>query len=353
MRGSSWPRRRRGRGTRATARIPWRRPLHPTPPTGRRTRRRACVCAARGCARSRRADPARASPQRVRVAPARGIPRSVLALDEPRAGEPVPLRQRVHRRAERARRAGPRHPLGVDLGRRGWNASHSFSCRRVGQRRPGDPDRSVPGRRVEDPGVGGEAARHHGVHRPPSRGRRRDAPGSSRPPRHPPSIPCAQRTADRAGIRRAARPAPLGWLARSRLERRVETQRRIHRVLAEERARSPAVREDRLDSAAARAESVDLCGEMRAPFPRMQRSAAAAGTALSTRTVAGCEIGVLGIGAVAAVDVPAIADAVCGAAARGAGGDGVHQVDPAVEHDRFTGTRIDGRDEQPFAPAMS
>ena len=67
----------------------------------------------------------------------------------------------------------------------------------------------------------------------------------------------------------------------------------------------------------------------------------------STNTRAsGCQIGILGVGSVAAVDVSAAADPV-GDATGTTGGDGVNQVDPAVavEHDRFTGMGIDRRDE--------
>ena len=116
------------------------------------------------------------------------------------------------------------------------------------------------------------------------------------------------------------------------------TQRRIHRVGAEH-VLGVAAREDRLDAAAACAELVDLCREMRAPGRRRERSAAE-WRQHQHPCVAGGQIGILGVGSVAAVDVAAVPDPV-GTAAGTAGGDGVRQVDAAVavEHDRFTGLR--------------
>ena len=106
----------------------------------------------------------------------------------------------------------------------------------------------------------------------------------------------------------------------------------------------------------------------RRPTPRLRRgrwvtrSMAAGRASTSSRRgqsgcayASGCQIGVLGVGSVAAVDVSAVPDPV-GTATGTAGSHGVHQVDSAVafEHDRVTRMGLDCRDQHPsFRPELT
>src|SRR4029453_3602083 len=110
------------------------------------------------------------------------------------------------------------------------------------------------------------------------------------------------------------------------------TKRRIHRT-GTEKVLGAARGEGLPDPAAACAEHVDLRCEMHAPVQRHQ-CPAAEWREHQHPLISPCEIGVLGIATVSAIDVSTAADSV-GEAAGTAGGHGVDQVDPtvAVEHD--------------------
>ena len=134
------------------------------------------------------------------------------------------------------------------------------------------------------------------------------------------------------------------------------TRRRIHHVVAEG-ARGSHYRGRWFRRCCRRARSSSTCAARCMPHSTGVPRSAAEWRQHQHPLVSGGQIGIL-VASIAAVDVPAVADAVgrdTEAVGR-AGSDGIHQVDSAVavEHDRFTGRGVDRRDEHPsFRPALT
>jgi hypothetical protein len=108
------------------------------------------------------------------------------------------------------------------------------------------------------------------------------------------------------------------------------------------------VGEDRLDSASLGAQLRELGREVEPPV-RRKAGAPAERRQHKHAFASGCQVGVVGIGAVAAVDEPVVADAIREAAGA-TRGDGVHELDAAVtvEHDRLGRAGVDRRDAHPL-----